>query len=177
MVTKLPPGCAGLLIAAVFAAAMSTISTSINCSATLSLTDFYRRFMRRGAGDRESLIVLYGGTLVWGLVGTAAGLAMIGVKAALDTWWQISGAFSGGMLGLFLLGFLSRRVSALAAFLATLAGIVAIVGLSFSHSLPEEWSNWKSPFDPLLTIVFGTTIILLFGLLLSIVFPRSRQSR
>ena len=92
MVTQLPPGCAGLLIAAVFAAAMSTISTSLNCSATLTLTDFYRRYLRPAAGDRAALGVLYGSTAIWGVVGTAAGLAMIEVKAALDAWWRIAGA-------------------------------------------------------------------------------------
>jgi SSS family solute:Na+ symporter len=172
MVTKLPPGCAGLLIAAVFAAAMSTISTSLNCSATLTLTDFYRRSLRPAAGERESLLVLYGSTLLWGVIGTGAGLAMIGVKAALDAWWNIAGALSGGMLGLFLLGYLTRRVSSLAAFLATLAGITLIVWLSFSRSLPEEWDAWRSPFEPLLTIVFGTFLILVTGLLLSRLFPR-----
>jgi solute:Na+ symporter, SSS family len=175
MVTRLPPGCAGLLIAAVFAAAMSTISTSLNCSATLTLTDFYKRYVRPDASERASLAVLYGGTLAWGLIGTGVGLAMINVQTALDIWWQLAGALSGGMLGLFLLGFIGRRVSSFAALGGTIAGVAVIVWMTFSPMLPTWADGWRSPFHPLLTIVFGTGTLLVVGLLLSLAVPRRTE--
>src|SRR5690606_4746132 len=70
IVNKLPLGMAGLLIAAIFAAAMSSMDTSLNSSATLWLCDVHRRYFRPEAGERESMIVLYAGTLVFGLIGT-----------------------------------------------------------------------------------------------------------
>jgi solute:Na+ symporter, SSS family len=175
MVTQLPPGCAGLLIAAVFAAAMSTISTSLNCSATLTLTDFYKRYVRPQASDRHAMAFLYGSTLVWGVIGTGIGLAMVNVQSALDMWWRLAGALSGGMLGLFLLGFLSRRVGPFAAIIGTIAGVDVIIWMTFSPILPEWAAGFRSPFHPLLTIVFGTGTLLIVGLVLSRLFPRRTE--
>ncbi|NIP94056.1 MAG: sodium/solute symporter, partial [Akkermansiaceae bacterium] len=107
---RLPIGVAGLLIAAIFAAAMSSMDTSLNSSASLWLCDIHRRYLRPAAGERESMTVLYAATLVFGLGGTLTALAMIRVKSALDAWWNLQGIFTGGMLGLFLLGLISRRV-------------------------------------------------------------------
>ena len=103
---QLPKGLTGLVLAAICAAAMDS---NLNCSATLFLCDIYRRYLRPLAGERESLAVLRWSTLAMGALSTAVGLAMIRVRTALDVWWQFAGMFSGGMLGLFLLGMLSRR--------------------------------------------------------------------
>ena len=72
--------------------------------ATLLLTDWYQRFFRPEAGERELMRVLHGAPLVWGALGTGVALAMIGLKAALDAWWTLSGIFAGGMLGCFCSG-------------------------------------------------------------------------
>ena len=68
--------------------------------------------------------MLHGASLVWGALGAGVALAMIGVKAALDAWWTLSGIFAGGMLGLFLLGLISRRAGNPAAVTAALAGVL-----------------------------------------------------
>src|SRR5207247_1899867 len=97
----------------------STLSSSINCSATLLLCDFYKPYWRPAASERESMRVLWGASLLVGLAGTGMALAMMRIKSALDAWWQLAGIFSGGMLGLFLLGLLCRRASNAAAAAAT----------------------------------------------------------
>jgi solute:Na+ symporter, SSS family len=167
IVTALPAGFTGLLIAAVFAAAMSTVSTSLNSSATLLLTDFYRRYVRPAAGERESMRVLYGGTVVWGIGGTLMGLAMIGVKHALDAWWQLASIFSGGMLGLFLLGVVSQRVRNVAAFWAVATGVPVIAWLSLTPYFTGSLERWRSPFHGFLTIVIGTLVIFAVGMLIT----------
>ena len=86
---------------------MTTISTCLNSSATLLLTDYYHRYVNRSATERQSMRVLYGSTVVWGAIGTGAALPMIHCQSALDTWWKLS-IFSGGMVGLFLLGRITR---------------------------------------------------------------------
>ncbi len=175
IVTQLPPGVTGLLIAAIFAAAMSTISTSLNSSATLLLTDFYQRYLRPEAGERESMWVLHLGTLIWGLLGTGIGLAMINVQAALDAWWTLSGIFAGGMVGLFLLGMISRKASNPAAATGVLLGVLVIVWMTLSpacETLPEPL---RSPLHSFLTIVAGTLTILLVGLLVTRLGGRSRR--
>ncbi|HUG90070.1 MAG TPA: sodium:solute symporter, partial [Planctomycetaceae bacterium] len=97
LATRLPPGVAGLLVAALFAAAMSTVDTSLNSSATVILSDLYRRYIRRAPGERESMRVLYGATLVMGVAGTGGAVAMIGIQSILDAWWALSGVFAGGL--------------------------------------------------------------------------------
>ncbi len=81
IVNKLPIGMAGLLIAAIFAAAMSSMDTSLNSSATLYLCDVHKRYFRPDADDRESMAVLHRATLVMGVAGTLTALAMLRVKS------------------------------------------------------------------------------------------------
>jgi len=132
IVRKLPAGLTGLLIAAIFAAAMSSVDTSLNSSATVTLSDFYKRYCRPDASEKESMRVLHGATLFWGAIGTGVAVAMIGVKSVLDAWWAMSGTFAGGMLGLFLLGLLTRRVRSAAAATGAVAGLLVILWLSLS---------------------------------------------
>ena len=173
IVDALPQGVTGLVIAAIFAAAMSSIDTSLNSSATVILADIYRRYVRPNAGERESMAVLYGGTLAVGALGTCTALAMIGVQSVLDVWWLLSGVFAGGLLGLFLLGMLDRRVGSRAAAAAVAAGLLA--------TLWTIWPNLVALFQrlgagdkpaalaptPLLhenmTIVVGTLTVVVVG--------------
>ena len=174
IVNQLPAGVRGLLIAAVFAAAMSTISTSLNSSATLLLTDWYQRFIRPEPSERESMLVLHLATLIWGVMGTGVGLAMMGVEAALDAWWTLSGIFAGGMLGLFLLGLISRRAGNAAAATGVCVGVLVIVWMTFSPKMEALPEMLRSPFHSFMTIVIGTLSILLVGLLLSRALPSSK---
>jgi SSS family solute:Na+ symporter len=173
----LPAGITGLVIAAIFAAAMSTISTCLNSSATLLLRDYYQRYVNRSATERQSMWVLYGSTIVWGLLGTGLGLAMISVKSALDVWWTLSGIFSGGMLGLFLLGMVSRRARNPAAVTGVLAGTAVFVWMTLSLEGTGNVLGWRWPegtrslLHEYLIPVFGTLAILLCGLLVARLVP------
>jgi SSS family solute:Na+ symporter len=167
IVMQLPVGVTGLVIAAIFAAAQSTLSSSMNTAATLFLCDIYRRYLRPAAGEREAMRVLRGATIVAGLLGTGAALAMMRIKSALDAWWQLAGIFSGGMLGLFLLGLISRRASNPAAATGVVVGVLVIAWMTFSPRLPEEFARWRSPLHSFLITVVGTLSILLVGLVLS----------
>ena len=167
IVHELPPGCTGLVIAAILAAAMSTISTSINGCATLTLTDFYIRFFRPTASSREKMGVLYVSSLCWGALGIGGALAMIQAKGILDSWWTLSGIFSGGMLGLFLLGVLSKRATSAAAACGIAAGVAVIIWMTVSLEsydlLPKAFEMIRSPLHGYLILVVGTLTILLVG--------------
>ncbi len=165
--SRLPVGITGLLIAAVFAAAMSTVSTSLNSSATLILRDYYQRYINRSAGEHQSMMVLYGATVIWGVLGTGVALLLVRVTSALDAWWTLSGIFGGGMLGLFLLGMISRRAGNPAAAAGVCLGLLVITWMSLSSHLPERWAALRSPLHAFMIPVFGTLTILLTGLLVS----------
>jgi SSS family solute:Na+ symporter len=167
IVAQLPVGLTGLVIASIFAAAQSTIASSINCSATLTLCDLYRRYLRPAASERESMHVLRAATLVIGLAGTGMALAMMQIKSALDAWWGLASIFSGGMLGLFLLGLISRRASNPAAATGVVAGVLIIAWMTFSPKWTGALERFRSPFHNLLIVVISTLTILLIGLLIS----------
>jgi len=170
IVTGLPVGLAGLVIASIFAAAQSTIASSINSSATLFLCDLYKRYLRPKADDRESMSVLRVATVGFGLAGTAMGFAMMGVASALDAWWAVASISSGGMLGLFLLGLISRASNAAAA-TGTVVGFLVIVWMTISAKWPAALGQWSSPFHSFMITVVGTMAILLVGLLVSRLTP------
>lgn len=176
IVAELPAGISGLLIAAIIAAAMSSVDTSLNSSATLMLCDVYKRYWRKDAGERESMLVLYGATLMGGLIGTGAAVAMTSVRSALDAWWQLSGIFSGGMLGLFLLGMLARRAGSAAAGVGVTVGILVITWMTLSPQIPDSLAYLRSPFHGFMTTVIGTLMILLVGVGLSRFLPWKQQS-
>lgn len=168
IVNGLPVGVTGLLIAAIFAAGMSTISTSLNSTATIILTDYYQRYFGKNTSDKSSMVVLYASSLVIGIVGIVAGLAMTQVKSALDAWWALSSIFSGGMLGLFLLGYISRKASNIEAATGVIVGVLVIcwVSLSPTYFTDGVWVNFRSPLHTNLAIVVGTIAIFVVGFLL-----------
>ena len=166
----LPPGLTGLLIAAVFAAAMSTVSTSLNSSATLIMTDYYRRFVNREATEKQSMTALYVATIVWGVLGTGMALVLVSLTdSALDMWWKLASIFSGGMVGLFLLGMISRRANNPVAVTSVFLGGLMIFWMVFSKTdyWPQAADHLRSPFHSFMVIVVGTLTILIVGLLLS----------
>jgi solute:Na+ symporter, SSS family len=162
---QLPAGLVGLVVAALFAAAQSTISTSVNSSATLILCDVYERYIRKNPTEQQRLLVLRVATVLVGAVGTCTALAMMRVRSALDAWWLLAGIFSGGMLGLFLLGRLSRRATGIHAFAGAAAGIAMIV-----------WMTFRAPFHSDLIIVFGTLTVIAVACLAQLVIRGSDGS-
>ncbi|MEQ8473517.1 MAG: sodium:solute symporter [Marinoscillum sp.] len=168
IVNQLPVGFTGLLIAAIFAAGMSTVSTSINSTATIILTDYYKRKLP-DSSEKKSMKVLYLSSLIFGVLGICVAIAMINVKSALDTWWSLASIFSGGMLGLFLLAYFSKRVTSFSAAVGVCIGVLVVLWMSLSSLIPAEngMAIIKSPFHTNLTIVIGTTVIFLVGFLIS----------
>jgi SSS family solute:Na+ symporter len=167
MVTMIPVGLSGLVISAILAAAMSTISSGMNASATVFTEDIYKRFINKSSTNRQTLRVLFISTAVFGIVGIIAGIGMIGVESILDVWWQLSGIFAGGMLGLFLLGLISKKAGNKEAVLAVIAGVLVILWMTFSYLLPAEYEMLKYPLHANMIIVVGTLVIYLVGSLLA----------
>ncbi|MBP3483292.1 MAG: sodium:solute symporter [Alistipes sp.] len=176
IVHGLPTGVTGLVIASLFSAGMSTVATSINSSATIVLTDFVKHFSKREFGDRRSMAVLYGASFVVGALGIVVGLMMMRIDGVLDAWWKLASIFSGGMLGLFLLGLVCRNVKRAHAVTAVILGLIAIAWMSLSPLINEgsPFYCFRSPLHTYLTIVVGTTVIFLTGFILTSLFNRNK---
>ena len=180
--TQLPPGVMGLVLAAVFSAAMDS---NLNCCATLYLCDIHRRYISRPqASERESMWVLHVSTFVMGALSIATALVLArSDQHALDIWWKLVGILSGGVLGLFFLGLLSRRATSIHAALGTIAGVLVIAWMTLTPGFKEQLTAnnmaWMmSPFHDYLILVVGTLTVLLVGLVTSgFATPQSREVR
>lgn len=163
MVNSVPVGLLGLVISAILAAAMSTISSGMNASATVFTEDVYKRYIRPRSTNRQSLRMLFIATGIFGVLGMVAGVGMIGVQSILDVWWELSGIFAGGMLGLFLLGIISKKANNSDAVIAVTAGVLAILWMTFSYLIPDQYSYLRYPLHANMIIVVGTLVISLVG--------------
>ncbi len=171
IVHQLPSGLTGLLIASIFAAGMSTVATGITSSATIVLTDYYSH-LRPKASDRSRLFLLKSSSLVIGIIGALVALALVNVESILDAWWKLSSIFSGGMLGLFLLGYLSRKVRNIDAVIGVICGVIVITWIS-----ADTWLNLpETGIHEYLAIVLGTLAILLGGFLSFRLFYRKSNN-
>jgi SSS family solute:Na+ symporter len=165
--TQVPVGLKGLIIAAIVAAAMSTVDSALNCSATVSLLDFVKPYLRKPMDERSSVIFLRTTTIVWGILGTGFALFMINAKSSLDVWWQISGIFGGAILGLFLLALANRKISTGKGISGIVVNIATIVWGTFARDLPAGWEWFECTLEPILVGALGTFILLLYLLAIS----------
>ena len=174
IVNGLPVGITGLLIASIFAAGMSTISTSLNSTATIVLSDYYKRYWNKDANEESSMKILYSSSLIFGTLGVGIALALVGVESVLDAWWGLASIFSGGMLGLFLLAYLSKTTRNIDAIIGVIVGALIIIWMSLSplYFTEGDLLAFRSPFHSNLTIVFGTIAITLIGFLMTKLFSK-----
>jgi len=126
--TELPAGLAGLVVAGIFAAAQSTISTSMNSTATAIVTDFCMPFnlCKDDAGYLRLARLL---TATLGVAGTAIGcwLVVLNETSMIDTFIKVIGLFGGAVCGLFMLGMLTRRATAVGSLVGSLCGFAAVL--------------------------------------------------
>jgi len=167
--TELPAGLKGLILAAIVAAAMSTVDSALNCSATVLLVDFAKRFFKPDMGERASLMFLRLMTVLWGVLGTLVALLMLGVESALDVWWQISGIFGGGILGLFLLSLLRVRLSLGQGLVSLGVSSIVILWGTLARDLSDSLSWAECPIDRVLVGVVGAGALMLTALLFGLV--------
>lgn len=173
--TQVPYGLRGLVIAAIISAAMSTVDSALNCSSTVSLLDFYKRYLDPDLSERKSLIFLRLATVFWGMLGTGFALLMIHAKSALDIWWQISGIFGGAILGLFLIALLRPKIRAWHGILGIIVSILAISWATFARNLPLNWTWFECRLEEIIIGAFGTAVMLIVIFSLSYVMPSRKR--
>ncbi len=160
--TEMPIGIAGLIVAGVFAAAQSTVSTSMNSTATTIITDFMRPF-HACKSETGYLNAARFSTFLIGVLGTLLGLVFVNpeIKSLFDAFIKVIGLFMGVLGGLFVLGALTRRAN------ATGAMIGAVVGAGFMFYL------WRfTDMNGYLYTASGITTCLAVGYVSSLALPR-----
>ena len=159
IVNHIPVGVSGLLIASIFAAGMSTISTSFNSSSTILLEDYYNRLFRKNKSERNSMIFLYTSSLIIAILSICVALAMVNAKSVLDIWWKYASILSGGMLGLFLLWVFTKTDNR-SGVVGLFSVIIMIIFLTIYPIINQTEEGLAHPY---LTIVLGTITIFLTG--------------
>jgi len=139
IVTRLPHGISGLLIAAILAAAMSNLSAALNSLSSSSMMDFYVRF-RPGGDDRTQLRLSRVSTFVWALIlFSLAVLSLHKVGRVVEMGLTIASVAYGALLGVFLLGVLTRRANQTGAMIRTVFGFSTELYLWLVTHVPWTW--------------------------------------
>ena len=154
--TYFPVGAVGLIIAAIFAAAMSTISAELNSLATTSMIDIYRRHFHRGATDRHYVLIAKTATAFWGVY--AAVFAFFGGRlgSLIEAVNLVGSLFYGSLLGVFVLAFGFPSVTGTGAFTGLVVGKIAILLTSWLTGISFLWYN-----------VVGCVVVVATGLVVS----------
>jgi SSS family solute:Na+ symporter len=171
--TRLPVGVAGLLVAAIFAAAMSSLDSALNSLATASVVDVYQRFLRPTAGDVHYLRAARVFTVGWGVLGIAAGLYVAGKGGLLEMAVRYMNYFAGPLLGLFLLGLLTRRATGSGA----LTGMAAAYGALLVIANAETWFGRAAPLGGIWLAATGCAVTIAVGYAASLLMPPPRRER
>ncbi len=153
---NLPPGVAGLTIAAILAAAMANLSAALNSLASTTVVDFFRA-RSRSPGDTGSLRLARVSTVLWGLVLLGIGILARRWGSVLEAGLTIASIPSGALLGVFLLGVLTRKPREGAAVAGVAAGLVAVLYVRFRTPVAFTWY-----------VLIGTTVTFCVGWLVSL---------
>ena len=157
----LPLGLAGLFIAGVMAAAMSSIAAELNSLSTATVIDFYRRWWRPEGSEAELLRVSKLSTGLWGIFACVVASYAANLGSLIEVVNRFGSFFYGSILGVFILAMLPRT-SGTPAFLALLTGMTAVGAVSFG--MPEVSFLWHN--------VVGAVTVVVVGSLLSVAMPR-----
>ncbi|MCY3546806.1 MAG: sodium:solute symporter [Gemmatimonadetes bacterium] len=152
---ELPIGLAGLFIAAIIAAAMSSISSELNSLSTTSIIDFYRRWFRPEASDAHYLRVSKVATAFWGVFACAVAVYAVSLGSLIEVVNRFGSFFYGSILGVFLLAMVSRA-RGVGAFVGLIAGMGAVAAVTFGA--PDVSFLWHN--------VIGAATVLAVGVLL-----------
>jgi Na+/proline symporter len=140
IVTQLPAGVVGLVIAAIFAAAMSTLSSSLNSSAATAMADFYRPLYGNGRSEAHYLRVSRRLTAFWGVVQILVAFGAVQASQRIvDSVLSIASFTSGPVLGLFLLGTLTKETTQRGALAGVVAGVLFMLFVWLQLDVSWQW--------------------------------------
>jgi SSS family transporter len=157
VITRLPVGLCGLLTAAILAAGMANLSAALNSLASSSVMDFYKPFARPRTDDRHYLRVSRLATLAWGVVIITIALAAQYLqRSALELALTVASVPYGSMLGIFLLGVLTRRANSRGALVGALCALATLGYVMRYTSIAWTWY-----------VAIGTMVTFFVGLAVS----------
>ncbi|MBW8867346.1 MAG: sodium:solute symporter [Acidobacteria bacterium] len=154
--TQMPIGLVGLMIAAIFVAAMSASGGELNSLATATIIDFYRRYLVTTASDEHYVRVSKLATVFWGLFACIVAMRAAGQGSLIEVVNRYGSFIYGSLLGVFILAILTKRATARGAFIGLLAGIAAV--LTVAIVLPWIEFLWHNVIGAIVVVVVGMAV-------------------
>jgi SSS family solute:Na+ symporter len=177
--TQVPPILTGLLVAAVFAAAMSSLDSALNSLSAALTVDFLTRF-RPGVSESARLKFAKVTVVTAGIIGIVVGIYSARTEAPLiDLILTFMGYFAGGLLGLFLLGMLTKRTNGHGAFIGAITGTLVVLMMTANDfPLPRiyEWLG-REPIPFIWSTGVGLIVTIVVGYLISLAGRRPSPER
>ena len=158
--TELPIGLVGLIVAAIFAAAMSSIAAELNSLSTATVIDMYRRHIRTDASDQHYLRVSKTVTGFWGLFASIVAVYAANLGSLIEVVNRFGSFFYGSLLGVFILAVGTRRATSPGAVWGLVGGMVTVTYVAVTSSISFLWLN-----------VVGATAVVVVGMAISTLFP------
>jgi SSS family transporter len=155
LIQYVPAGVLGLMIAVIFAAAMSSLDSELTALSSATVIDFYRRYFRKGDTDAHYLLVSKVTTLLWGGVACLFALYAGQLGSLLEAVNQVGSFFYGSLLGVFLLAFMVKGANGHGAFWGLVAGMLSVAVVSVTTDLAWLYYNVVGTFA---TIVVGIAV-------------------
>ena len=157
IIEALPPGITGIIIAGLFAAAMSTLAGSMSSLSSSAMMDIYSPFFGKNIDDKKKLSISRKLTIFWAILLTLSAMMFMGSSlAVVEIALSIASFTYGGLLGTFLLGLLFKRVKQISALAGFAAGIIVMIFVIFLSNIGWTWYT-----------IIGVTVTISVGLLIS----------
>jgi solute:Na+ symporter, SSS family len=156
--THLPAGLVGLIIAAIFAAAMSSIAAELNSLATSSVIDVYQRLIKPSATDAHYLAVSKLLTGFWGVVACVVAVYAAGLGSLIEVVNRFGSFFYGSLLGVFVLALAFKRTTGTGAFVGLLAGMAVVATVALHPATSRISFLWHNPIGVIAVVVAGLVV-------------------
>ena len=158
--THMPVGLVGLMIAAMFAAAMSTAAGELSALSSATVIDFYRRHCVKEAADSHYLRVSKIATVAWGLFACVVSLYAANQGSLIEVVNRYGSFFYGSILGVFILAILTKRANGIGAFWGLVCGMAVVLTVAFTTPIAFLWHN-----------LIGAVVVVVVGLAVSAIVP------
>lgn len=166
IVTQMPVGLIGLLMAAIFAAAMSTIAGELSALSTSTVMDFYRRWVKSDADDAQLLRVSRYAMLFWAVFASLVAIWAAELGSLIEVVNRFGSFFYGSILGVFLLAIGWSRANAIGALIGLIAGMSVVAYFTLYTNVAFLWHN-----------LIGAVVVFVVGMIVSeLTGPRKQGS-
>ena len=156
LIQYIPTGILGLMIAVIFAAAMSSLDSELTALSSATVIDFYKRYFRKDASDAHYLMASRLSTFIWGGMACVVALYAGRLGSLIEAVNQLGSLFYGSLLGVFLLAFGVKGANGAGAFVGLIAGMLSVFAVSVTTDISFLWYN-----------VVGAVAVVVVGTLIS----------